>query len=108
MGVERMHLLLSAAGAEIVAQGVQRVRLHFGELLAELLFDAIDRVEKRAPVHVQLASAQFPVGAEQEIKAEYFLFERLECAFRGSKEICNIFLVFTAQLPPLPAAPCRS
>jgi len=46
-------------------------------------------------LHFQLPAAQLPLGAQQEMKSKYFMFEFIQSSPAYETEISNIFFVFT-------------
>jgi hypothetical protein len=52
-------------------------------------------VEENALVHLQLAAAQPPVRAQEEMKSKQFIFEFVEVSFAYQTKIGDIFFVFT-------------
>ena len=77
--------------AEIVAEGVQRIGLKFGEGATEFLLDAVDRVKEIAAVHVQFAAAEFPVRAEQKVITENPVLLLVQGTAANEAKISHIF-----------------
>jgi hypothetical protein len=82
--------------AEILVERVEGVRLELAVYAAQLLLNPVDGVEEETAIHFQLAAAEFPVGAEQEVEAEQLVFLIVEITFADQAEIGDIFLVFSS------------
>jgi hypothetical protein len=81
------------ACAEIIVDWIEGVGPQFLEHATQTLFDAIDGVEKSTPVNPELAAAQSPVGAQQEVVPEDPVFEIVQVPTADQAEISNVIFV---------------
>ncbi len=97
---QRQRLALGAAdrAAEVLVERIERVRRGFLEGPTELLLDAIDLMKELAAIAAELAHAELPIGAEQEVIIEDAPAEAAHAqhALRGEYEIGQEFLVAEA------------
>jgi hypothetical protein len=76
---------------KVVIEGVERVGLQFRECAPQLPFNAVDGVKEGATVDLELAAAEFPVGAQEVVISEYFMVEIIEHAPANEAEVGHIF-----------------
>lgn len=69
------------------------MRLQFPEGSAQLFLNAIDFVEKIAPVHLQFPAAQVPVRAQKEMVFENPVFVLRESAPADQDKVRHILFV---------------
>jgi hypothetical protein len=81
--------------SKILVQGIQGVRLQFGEFPAQNLFNAVNVVEKSAAVDFQLAAAEFPVGAEEKEIPENAVFRIFQDAPANQGKVSDKLFPFT-------------
>jgi hypothetical protein len=89
---------------EILVQGIERVGSEFGEDSTECPFNAVDCVEEVSAVDFELAGAELPVCAEQEIVAEQAMIFLIEHAPAYETEVGHEFFLLTG----VDAAPARA
>jgi hypothetical protein len=80
--------------SEIFVQREQGVRFQFTECPPQFLLDAVNRVKEDALVELELPTAEFPVGTQEEMKTKEFIFEFIQNPFTYQAKIGNIFLIF--------------
>jgi hypothetical protein len=62
---------------KVIVHGEERIGFQFPEHPAQLLFDAVDRVEKIPAVHLEPGAAELPIRSQQKV-----IFENAVLGFR--------------------------